>query len=141
MCSIVRCVGAACCAAMTDKGVGNVLSIAFPRYKIFPVTFWMNFYSPLLSGGDSGSSSIICASFPYFCAHGKGEYCFRFGCSCRNSLSAFSTHPDICFFFICISFVHMGRVSTDFALDVHVGILFVLFDIYPDIAKCTFLPR
>ena len=96
VCCIVRCVGATCCEAMADNGVNNVLSIAFPKYKTFPVTFWMNYCSPLLSGGDSGSSSIVCASFPcFFCANGKGEYCFCYGCSCRNSLSAFSTYPGI----------------------------------------------
>ena len=51
--TIVSYVGADCCGTIADSGVINVLSIAHPKNKKFPVTCWTNFFPFASRLGDS----------------------------------------------------------------------------------------
>lgn len=94
-CCIVRSVG-------DDNIVSNVLSTALSKYKNFPATFWMNFYSTLVSVGDCGRSSTIWEFF-HIPFENKRTVSFAYAWAAHSRIiSMLSTHilalPSVLFF-------------------------------------------
>ena len=78
--AIVSSVGAACSDAITDSGASNVLSIACPKNKNFPVTCWTNFFPFASRLGDSLGVFTYCTVAPHVgVAQMYGESCRRLG--------------------------------------------------------------
>ena len=78
--TIVSSVVAACCKAIADSGVSNVLSIAFPKNKNFPVTCWKIFFRFASRRGDYLGVSAYWTVAPHVGVDQiYGESCRRLG--------------------------------------------------------------